>query len=188
MPRHAKRACRRIKATCGGGDAAKSQTPIRTPGMETLEVSTKRWTEQQKFHIEIQLKFNASWKMRCSTWYVFKSLRFLHNHKNHFLTNLVVRVLNSVHVTGKRDCIEDCGQQFYKSDSQKKIKGISNQLIPAGFYKPWDNRHVTFHKLLPRAGGALYINMAKHAMEEIRCFARSNIVFDNMELNFNLED
>lgn len=57
--------------------------------------------------------------MRCSTWYVFKSLRFLHNHKNHFLNNLVVRVLNSVQVTGKRDCIEDCGQQFYKSDSQK---------------------------------------------------------------------
>ena len=33
---------RRIKATCGGGDAAKSQTPKRISGMDAPEVSTKK--------------------------------------------------------------------------------------------------------------------------------------------------
>lgn len=38
-----RKACRRIKATCGGGDAAKSQTPKTVSGMDTLEVSTIRY-------------------------------------------------------------------------------------------------------------------------------------------------
>lgn len=33
---------RRIKATCGGGDAEKSQTPKRISGMDAPEVSTKK--------------------------------------------------------------------------------------------------------------------------------------------------